>query len=505
MHVRICVVALALGSQACGSTSPPAERAAPIEPTPVTSAPEAELGRFVPTDEILGAANPIVPQLVADDGSWVAACEARQDTNGDGEIRIEVGHHGELFGDDAALFVFSAAHPEGEPIDRLVTAARHGRAIAFVRGGHLIVRGASGREVDLSASGATATSDGNAALPERDADFDASGERVIYLRGRPGSEKLVLRELASGAEREIDTGRGRLWRAEFLGDGEWITAAVVPRDSDGDGRIELPQLQTSLAGGACRGPPMSYSTGGFTGDDFEWRYLRLRDGYRETRDVRAWGGDGLVVRDASGALRWVAADGTDREVVPASCSPRFESMWPEGSAFLVGCGGTDEASPLFVYDARGPHPLGMSERIRDDRNFSTGRILAVSGGFIVDLQQARAFARAYAGEQAIRGSRILETIEGGVMRFRDVETGRIREITGRTEANVYGREFERFAVVQHESVLLIDLEREQVVASVPAMPLALRDDGTNVSVLLTAGEQEYMPIGPLRWHRLATE
>jgi hypothetical protein len=499
-------VALALVIQACGSSSPPFERVASVEtPPPVlaATAPPSP-ARLVPTEETLGTAHPIVVQLTADDGSWVAACEARQDTDGDGQIRIEVGHHGELFGDAAALYLFSAAHPEGEVVDRFVTAAPHGRAVAFVRNGHLLVRHA-GREIDLSAAGATSAGDGNPTLPDRDADFDAAGERVLYLRGRGRAETLVVRELASGVDREIDTGAGRVWRAEFLGDGQWLTVATVPRDTNGNGRLDLPTLRTTLAGGPCRGEPASFSTHGFDGDSFEWRYVRLRDGHRETRDVRGWAGDALVVRDASGALHWVSASGAEREIVPASCAARFEGMWVEGSAVLVGCGGTEQASPLFVYDARGAHALGMSAPARDDRSFSSTRIFAVSSSFIVDLQQARAFPRAHAGEQAFRGSRVLETVEGGVMRFRDLETGRIRTITGPTEEYVYGREFGRFAAIRHESVLLIDLEEERVAATMPSAPVALRHDGAGVSVLLSAGESDGVEAGPLRWHRLVVD
>ena len=54
-----------------------------------------------------GSPGPIVPQVVAPDGSWLTACQARADSNGDGTISIAFDQHGGLVGDDAQLYFFS--------------------------------------------------------------------------------------------------------------------------------------------------------------------------------------------------------------------------------------------------------------------------------------------------------------------------------------------------------------------------------------------------------------
>jgi hypothetical protein len=483
----------------CGSGGPPPS-SPPLAVPPLASGPAAgaPTGHYVPTAVVLGTAHPIFVQAAAPDGRWVAACQPRSDTDGDGEIGVTIGHHGEIFGDEPALYLMSAAHPEGEPLERLVNASRY--AIAFMRGGRLIVRDTErGTEIDLGAAGASAEPDRSPTLSDRGADFDPSGARVLYLRGRPGAEKLVVRELAGGGEREIDVGPGRLWRASFLGHGEWLIVSVVTGDTNRNGRLDLPEQRTTLAAGTCRGPALSYSTYGFRGDAFESRFFRLRDGWRENRDVRAWDGDAIVVRDDAGALRWVDASGEEREIVPASCGARLHTMWAEGGAVMVACAAQGDPSPLFVYDTNGAHDLGYSLEVTDDRRFQTGRISAVSGSFIVDLRQGRAFARAYAGELAVRGSRALEAIDGSVLRFRDFETGRTTTISERTERYVYAHDHGRFVAVNHEDVLVIDAAAERIVGSLPSMPIAFRDDS---SALVPSGGDHRVSQGPLCWHRL---
>jgi hypothetical protein len=497
---------------AAGCGSAPAERArvSPIQVGHGAPAERAQASARLPVATIepeafpveggeLGTAHPLFVQAAAPDGSWVAACQARSDTDGNGEVAVMTGHHGELFGDDVALYLLTEDRPEGEPLERLVAHDATGKWIAFVRGGRLVARDTgAGTEIDLTSSGAQSAADPNPTLPDRGADFDRAGAHLIYLRGVAGSERVVVLELGSGAEREIGVGAGRVWRAHFVGDGAFVAVAVVPADTNGNGQLDLPVQQTTLAGGACRGAPLSYSTYGFRGDDFEWRFVRLRDGRRESREVRAYGGDGLVVRDR-GALRWVSAAGDDRELVPASCDPALLAVWPEGSAVLVGCRAQGTPSPLRVYDARGAHDLGASHDVTHDRDPMVARIVPLDAGFLIDLATPRAFPRAYAGEQALHGSTVLETVEGGVMRFRDLETLRITWLTDGTDRYVHGEQHGRFAAVQHgERVIVIDLETQRITGALPALPVAMRADG---AALVPSATDDRIPHGPLRWLR----
>ena len=69
---------------------------------------------------------------------WMALCQARTDTDGDGKIEIRVGHHGELFGDGMALFLVLGGGM-GTRIDALASRSPDGRWLAVVRGGKVLL------------------------------------------------------------------------------------------------------------------------------------------------------------------------------------------------------------------------------------------------------------------------------------------------------------------------------------------------------------------------------
>ncbi len=493
---RALSLALVLGCGG-GAAAPAAPEPVPVPPAapaPSAADPVPRAEPSPPPSGELGTAHPLFVQRAAPDGRWVAACQARADTDGDGQVMVHTGHHGELFGDRVELFLMSAEEPEGERIDALVASDPSGRFVAFVRDGRLVLRDTDeGRDVDLSES---ARADDNPTMPHRGAEFDAGGTRLSYLRMVGGTERLIVRELATGAERTVDTGPGRLWRASFLGDGSWVFAAVVPADTNGNGRLDLPAQQTTLAGGACRGAPASYSTYGYRGDDFERRFLRLSDGRREGREVVAFDGDALVVRDSSGALRWVTAGGEDREVVPVACGAQVIAVFAPSRALLVACAAGGGQAPLRVYDDAGPHDLGIEVPADPHARWSAGRIVPVGGSHLVDLAQARLFPRAYAGEQAIVDAIVLETVRGGVVRVRDLETGRTTDLTGGTDRYVYGEQWGRLAAVRHDTVLLVDVPAARLLGSLPALPVAVRSDGL---ALVPASDDLRAPRGPLRW------
>lgn len=60
--------------------------------------------------------------------------------------------------------------------------------------------------------------------------------------------------------------------------GQWAKVLVIARDTDGDGKLTWPSVRTSLSARDCRGPVMSYSIGGWTGDTWEERWLDLATG-----------------------------------------------------------------------------------------------------------------------------------------------------------------------------------------------------------------------------------
>lgn len=86
----------------------------------------------------LGTAHPLLVQASAADGRWVVACQARQDTDGDGEVTIHSGHQGDMYGDALQLYVM---FHDGEQMTAggLADARPTGRYLALLRDGQLVV------------------------------------------------------------------------------------------------------------------------------------------------------------------------------------------------------------------------------------------------------------------------------------------------------------------------------------------------------------------------------
>ena len=275
-----------------------------------------ELGD-VPTETGLagevGTQHPAVVEAFSPDGSWAIVCQAREDTNGDGEYHVGAGHHGDPYGDALQAYLIMPDGP-GEPIDAYVTADPLGNYIVFVRDGGLILLDIrSAVEVNLSQNGANSADDPNPFGPHRAASFDASGELLQYFRLRDdGEEILVVREVATGVEREVEPGGGLLWRAHLSADGTAIVAAMVVDDTDGSGGLEMPIIRTSLSDRHCRGPITTYSTSGLVADQPIFRVISL-----ETAEVNDLPIDVELEPNLQGSIPFEDMSSTGFSLAPA--------------------------------------------------------------------------------------------------------------------------------------------------------------------------------------------
>lgn len=77
---------------------------------------------------------------------------------------------------------------------------------------------------------------------------------------------MIVRELATGTERNVVVPGVKLWRVEVEPLGHWAKVYAIRKDTDGDGKLTWPSVRTSLSARGCRGPISSYSTGGWNGD-----------------------------------------------------------------------------------------------------------------------------------------------------------------------------------------------------------------------------------------------
>ncbi|MFK8030022.1 MAG: hypothetical protein AB8G18_07255 [Gammaproteobacteria bacterium] len=443
--------------------------------------------------EVFGTAHPMFVQVISPDGHWLTACQTRKDTNDDGKIEILTGHHGEMRGDQPELFLFTQSNRQGESIHSLADYDSSGRFVALKRNSRLVLRDMrTDSEIDLSELGADAKEDGNAALPVRGADFNESGTHMLYLR----DDQLVVRDLVTGTERVIDPGPGLLWRAEYLGAGQWIRVYMVPKDTNGNGQLDLPKQVTTLAGGRCRGQALSYGTYGYSGDEFVEIMVEVATGKARSLDVVGWNNHVIIVREANGALRWIDGRGDDRQTVPSECGARLISVSSEHGSVVVECAHSQPTRGLYLYDGGDRRDLHVEVSTHPQSRWRDARLKAISRTRLFDRDRQQLVPRSDARTLGLHENLILQEHEGGEIRLRDLNTDEETILAGPTEKWVGGRQFDSFVVVRHEEILLVDLNRGKVVGTLPSMPVFLDAPGR---ALVMSRDAQGARMGPLYW------
>lgn len=318
----------------------PAPAGAPLSNTAAPSAVAAS-GRLPVGTGDFGSAGPTYIRGADEGERWMALCQARTDTDGDGKIEIRVGHHGELFGDGMELFLVLGGGM-GTPIEALASRSADGRWLAVVRGGKVeLVDAETGDFFELR--GADAQSDGRPGAPHRAAMF--AKDRLLYIRrtggtgGTGGDDVLVVHDPATHAERELPV-PGRLWRIDYNPD-RLAHLYVIPRGQP------FPALQTTLGGGECIGPAMSYSTYGNRGPKPTEHWIDLASG-KEIAAASAEGteiavGDTLVRTPADGALYF-----GDEQIAPPACRAELIGAMPSPVRAIAICGEKKQAKILLL-------------------------------------------------------------------------------------------------------------------------------------------------------------
>jgi hypothetical protein len=327
-------------------------------PAPSTPAPAPALasGPF-------GTEHPFVLQAVSSEGRWLIACQAREDTTGDGKISVGVGHHGNIHGDKLEQYLFLEPGP-GERIDDFISADPKGRFIVVVRGSSLrLIDTQSGTERELAPLQPNDREKDDAFLPPPIARFSRDGRLLLFLRKEAGKGVAIVRELASGREQGVDAGTGELRRAWLEPSGAWALFQVLVEDTDKDGTLRWPVERTSLAPARCRGPVMSYSRSGWRGDIPVTRMRRVEEGpLYEGKDVLGPVGPSMLRRGVQGELLVEDASGRQTEWVSAACKGRVLHADAERQLLVVACtaAGEDAPAPVELHGASIHQPLGLS-------------------------------------------------------------------------------------------------------------------------------------------------
>jgi hypothetical protein len=546
---------------ACGNAAParngqeqPAAIAATAAPATALAAPPA--GSLPgPRLTAFGTAHQLVVEAADQARRWAVVCQAREDTNGDSEVTVLVGNHGDMLGDDMVPYFFAIGHEE-MAIDALVAASPTGSHVVFVRQGRLVLHtAATGAQEDLSALGADARDDTSVFGSHRAASFDGAGTRLVYIRTHgkdaartrdsargqnpdgtrdmPGNKSndavVVVRDLSTGAEVEIDPGPGLLYRAALDERGHWVDLQVVARDTDGTGALEWPGQSTSLSGRHCRGPVASYSVYRTYGDTPERRVAPATGGPAlVVPDLARPMGPHLLRRTADGALLLRDGSGGDTELAPAACRARILHGDPVRARLLVVCADTTgpaaaTTGPLIVVGKGIHQTLPVTVLVSDEEapTWSAQRLVAVAGAddtpVVVDMETLATTVLGLRDQVlATHGTALL--VYGGrtpsrttrPLVWRDLARG----VTHRLLADVWPLHISDVLqrgrlVMASDSV--VDMDTGRLLGRVPVAPeyrrmlqkkrgpLAFEISVDGLVLLDTLPLDDGLPRGPLRW------
>jgi hypothetical protein len=313
-------------------------------------------------------------------------CQARADTDGDGQIEVLWGHHGEPLGDRLRPYLIVEGGL-GHGFDEFLGADPRGRHVAVREGPCLVLIDTVDRTA-TTLPDADLRDDQPAFGQHRAVSFDALGARMLYLRGGPGGSRPMVRDLARGRDTELSAGAGTLWRARLDPEGR---AALVT----GIAGRRLPQFFTTLADRSCRGPAMSYSS--FGGDDpgQVWtRVVPVAGGppRQPAGLVMPFGAD-LLVRDATGAILIERAGGGRQPLAPASCRAELAHADPRRGLIVALCEAeADEhgRAPVWIFGTGGGRQTTTRGRLHGGDNWlqTLDRFVDPGGGYLdLDAQK----------------------------------------------------------------------------------------------------------------------
>ncbi len=455
----------------------------------------------------IGTPHPFIFQSAAMDGRWVVACQAREDTNNDGKVEVRYGHHGDPIGDAVAPYLFLEPGA-GERLEDFLLSDKTNRYLVVVRGGSLrLLDTYTHQDTELAASGSYPESrTPGSALP---VSFSRDGKRLLLVRSGPDQKnQAVLIHLEDGRQQVVPHGPGELGQARLTEEGTWAVFGVLTQDTDGDGKLTWPRLNTSLSPRFCRGRVRSSSQRGFTGDRPDFVLGRIGGGpvYKMGEVLRSLG-DAVLRRDEQGALVVENAQGQRTEWVPASCRGALLHVDVEREQLLVVC--EAQGNALELHGAWGHQSFGLSVEPPgyDSLEGEPTRLHPVTPApqasgestlptqHVVDLEKRTVQPVPVPGwvhyTDGTRALVVQRSEQEQRLWFVDMATGEKREL-GKQETS--GLKVAGSFV--HAAGLLVDMRTGQLVGPVKREVKAVDTQGR---VLRTDSDREEAPRGPVQW------
>ncbi len=325
-------VLAALAGAACAATAPRAEqRDAPAviavpDPIPLQRADTSMSGYH-------GGSHPGRSTWLSRNGRFAVIFQWRDDTDGDGQVRIETGYHGEMLADEPAPFLVDMQTGATARYDELLTLSA-GRWLTLRDGqGVWLFDADDGTRTKLQDPTALPRNDENACYDPRALIFDEHGPRVGLLVDEPSH--LRIRDLAGGDEWRVDAGEDVVWRARFTRVEDVVVLYAVPLDSArADSAGGLPREVTSCSNRLGMMFAASMSGSGWEGPPY-YRLVVHRNGRRLRLEQEP-----IVVSDdvlALGDSVLLRMDGSRIEL-PSDCE-RLVAV-PGAGVVLLDCAAT---------------------------------------------------------------------------------------------------------------------------------------------------------------------
>ena len=302
--------------------------------TPSVVGPAAQLATF--GSEPIAGTGPLVLEQASSSGTWLVVCQARNDSNGDGQLRVSVGPRGDTRGDSLERYLITPGGQELVIDDWLASDASQ-RFLLIVKHGALLLWDSQTRKMqDLSALNSDTRLSAESFAAVRTLSFDAESKHLLYVRSGQQGKRLVLRALDDGSERELDPGPGPIWRAHIDPGGTYAVLQMLTDDTNKNGKADFP-APLLVAPRPCGAGPGRFHSWVGRGDHPETVLVPLAGGVPIHEPglimpVR----DALLVRDANGAL-FLQRAGKQRLLEPAACKGRIVHADPTRESFIIGC------------------------------------------------------------------------------------------------------------------------------------------------------------------------
>jgi hypothetical protein len=198
----------------------------------------------------MGFDRPVIVRDASFRWHWVAACFAMRDSNGDGEISVRQGRHGENFGDELSPYLLFPGRTPESVDDYLASSPDRRFLAAIIRGELWLIDGFdlerwkfSTAEVELPAAGTSGAFQHTVA-------FSREG-RAAFVQRRGRTSELVVVDLPPGQPSPVFRTEDEIARFRFTEEG--IQVFTLPPGAADDA------IHTTLAPRHCRGSIASYS------------------------------------------------------------------------------------------------------------------------------------------------------------------------------------------------------------------------------------------------------